>query len=287
MNLPELQPKIFQEFHHILRQGKLSHAYLFSGNFGSFEMALFLAQSQFCENKQDYLPCGSCRECRLIAERDFSDVKVIEPQGNVIKTDTVRELLRDFSRSGFEGQTQVFIIRDADKMHTNAANSLLKFIEEPQSSSYMFLLTSDDSKVLPTIKSRCQIFRFSKNEAYLQQKLESQGLLKDKASLIAAVAEDEEMAEALADMGKFDDIWRSLDRFVGSLLKSPEQSFLQATYIASVAGEKFEQDLAFKIMLVLLAKDRNPEAATKVYQARQMWLSNVSFQNALEYMVLR
>ncbi|MFC3931340.1 DNA polymerase III subunit delta' [Streptococcus dentapri] len=286
MELKNLQPKIFQEFHRILQQGKLSHAYLFTGNFGSFEMALFLAQSQFCENLQDSLPCGHCRECRLIAEGDFSDVKVIEPQGNVIKTDTIRELLRDFSRSGFEGQSQVFIIRDADKMHTNAANSLLKFIEEPQSSSYMILVTSDDGKVLPTIKSRCQIFHFPKNETYLQTQLENAGLLKDKARLIAAVADDEADALAITEMPKFDEIWRSLDKFVRDLETHQDQAFLQVSRLSSLAGDKSEQDLIFKLLLVMLREAQNVAAVSKLYQTRQMWLSNVSFQNVLEYMVL-
>ena len=148
MGLEKLQPKIFQEFQRILQSGKLSHAYLFSGDFASFEMAVLLAQSRFCDSPIDALPCGQCRSCRLIAENDFSDVKVIEPEGQMIKTATIRDLLREFSSSGFEGQSQVFIIRDADKMHTNAANSLLKFIEEPQSDTYMILLTQDESRIL-------------------------------------------------------------------------------------------------------------------------------------------
>ncbi|WP_019771734.1 DNA polymerase III subunit delta' [Streptococcus sobrinus] len=287
MDLADLQPKIFQEFHHILQADRLSHAYLFSGNFASYEMAIFLAQSQFCENLQDSLPCGHCRECRLIAERDFSDVKVIEPQGNVIKTDTIRELLRDFTRSGFEGQSQVFIIRDADKMHVNAANSLLKFIEEPQSSSYMILLTSDESKVLPTIRSRCQIFRFPKNQAYLENLLQEKGLLKSKAGLIAAVADDEASALALADMAKFDDLCRSLEKFIAGLDQAPDQAFLQVMRLASLATDKEEQDLAFNLLLVMLGQRQKLSQVTKVYQARQMWLSNVSFQNVLEYMVLK
>ena len=63
----------------------------------------------------------------------------------------------------------MFIIRDADKMHVNLANSLLKFIEEPQSQIYIFLLTADDSRMLPTIKSRAQLFYFPKNRAYLEE----------------------------------------------------------------------------------------------------------------------
>lgn len=169
MDLESLQPHLFEEFNHILRSDRMSHAYLFSGDFASLDFALYLAKSRFCEHFQDGLPCGKCRECVLIAENEFSDVKQIKPTGQVIKTDTIRDLLRDFSRSGFESQSQVFIIQDCDKMHPNAANSLLKFIEEPQSSSYMILLTSDESKVLPTIKSRTQVIRFPKNEALLRK----------------------------------------------------------------------------------------------------------------------
>ena len=67
-----------------------------------------------------------------------------------------------FSQAGIESQQQVFIIEQAEKMHPNAANSLLKVIEEPQSEVYIFFLTSDEEKILPTIRSRTQIFHFKK-----------------------------------------------------------------------------------------------------------------------------
>ena len=153
MKLAESQSKLFEEFSQIIRENRLSHAYLFSGDFGSLDMAIWLAQSRFCLTPENDLPCGHCRPCRLIAHGDFSDVKLVEPQGQIIKTDTIRQLTREFSQSSFEGQAQVFIIRDADKMHVNAANSLLKFIEEPQSQIYIFLLTADDSRMLPTPSS--------------------------------------------------------------------------------------------------------------------------------------
>ena len=59
------------------------------------------------------------------------------------------------------------------------------------------------------------------------------------------------------------------------------------THLASLATDKAEQDLAFNLLLVLLGRKQVPGQVTKVYQARQMWLSNVSFQNVLEYMVLK
>ena len=81
MELEKLQPKIFQEFQRILQSGKLSHAYLFSGDFASFEMAVLLAQSRFCDSPIDALPCGQCRSCRLIAENDFWMLKSLNLKG--------------------------------------------------------------------------------------------------------------------------------------------------------------------------------------------------------------
>ena len=88
---------------------------------------------------------------------------MIKPVNQVIKTERIRELVGQFSQAGIESQQQVFIIEQAGKMHPNAANSLLKVIEEPQSEVYIFL-TSDEEKILPTIRSRTQIFHFKKQE---------------------------------------------------------------------------------------------------------------------------
>ena len=80
-----------------------------------------------------------------------------------------------FSQAGIESQQQVFIIEQAEKMHPNAANSLLKVIEEPQSEVYIFFLTSDEEKMLPTIRSRTQIFHFKKQEEKAHLALRTNG----------------------------------------------------------------------------------------------------------------
>ncbi|MFM1622002.1 DNA polymerase III subunit delta' [Streptococcus mutans] len=290
MELEKLQPKIFQEFQRILQSGKLSHAYLFSGDFASFEMAVLLAQSRFCDSPIDTLPCGQCRSCRLIAENDFSDVKVIEPEGQMIKTATIRDLLREFSSSGFEGQSQVFIIRDADKMHTNAANSLLKFIEEPQSDTYMILLTQDESRILPTIKSRTQIFYFPKNRAYLIQQLEQKGLLKSQAEILADLSKDPTQAKEFAQNNKLLDLLKACERFTAILFDSKNLAYLEVSRLAQLASEKSEQEWVFQLLTFFLSKNYDKRETLSyleaIYQAKKMWFSNVSFQNALEYMVI-
>lgn len=290
MKLAESQSKLFEEFSQIIRENHLSHAYLFSGDFGSLDMAIWLAQSRFCLTPENDLPCGHCRPCRLIAHGDFSDVKLVEPQGQIIKTDTIRQLTREFSQSSFEGQAQVFIIRDADKMHVNAANSLLKFIEEPQSQIYIFLLTADDSRMLPTIKSRAQLFYFPKNRVYLEDLLQKEGLLLTQAKVLADFAKDEAQALELAKDNKVLDLVNTVERFSQSLLANQDLLYLDVAKLAVQCSEKSEQEMVWAFLTYQLGKDiQNPQARRwldLVYEARKMWLANVSFQNAMEYMVL-
>jgi DNA polymerase-3 subunit delta' len=290
MKLEHLQPQLFKEFNQILKSDRMNHAYLFSGDFASFDFALYLAKSRFCENLQDGLPCGECRECQLIAENEFSDVKIVKPSGQVIKTDTIRELMRDFSRSGFEGKSQVFIIQDCEKMHVNAANSLLKFIEEPQSSSYMILLTSDENKVLPTIKSRTQIFRFPKNKPLLIEQAAKAGVLKTQAEILAELAKTPKHLDELMQDKKILDVIQTCERFVTVLFKEKMLAYLETGRLVQVALEKSDQELVFQLLPLFLAKQFNQKESLvyleKSYKAQQMWKSNVSFQNALEYMVI-
>ena len=91
--LKACQPQQFDRFVHILEQKQLNHAYLFSGYFGSMEMALFLSKSLFCTEKQGVLPCESCRNCKLIDQEEFPDVTIIRPMNQIIKTERIRELV--------------------------------------------------------------------------------------------------------------------------------------------------------------------------------------------------
>lgn len=289
--LKELQPKIVDRFERILEQDKLNHAYLFTGNFASFDLAQKLAQSRFCQNKMGVWPCGECRSCRLIAEEDFSDVTVVRPQNQIIKTERIRELLKNFSQSGVEGNEQVFIICEAEKMHLNAANSLLKMIEEPQSEVYIFLLTSDENLILPTIKSRTQVFHFPKNEDYLVAKLEESGLLKDQAQLLAAYSQTLEEAQNLQTSKFFFDVTQVCQRFVDLCLAKNDLAFLQVARLSSLADDKEKQDQIFRILEILFSqhieKESGRTSLDRLFQSRKMWRANVSFQNALEYMIIQ
>ena len=285
------QPDQFDRFVRILEQDQLNHAYLFSGFFGSLEMAHFLAKSLFCTDKVGVLPCEKCRNCKLIEQEEFPDVTLIKPINQVIKTERIRELVGQFSQAGIESQQQVFIIEQAEKMHPNAANSLLKVIEEPQSEVYIFFLTSDEEKILPTIRSRTQIFHFKKQEEKLIHQLEQAGLVKKKATLLAQFSQSRAEAEKLANQASFWTLVDESERLTTWLVAKKKESYLQVAKLASLADDKEKQDQVLRILEVLCGQDLLQVRVRMILQdlleARKMWQANVSFQNAMEYLVLK
>lgn len=289
--LKDCQPQQYERFVRILEQNQLNHAYLFSGYFGSLEMALFLAKSLFCTDKQGVLPCESCRSCKLIDQEEYPDVTIVRPINQIIKTERIRELVGQFSQSGIESQRQVFIIEQADKMHLNAANSLLKVIEEPQSEVYIFFLTNDEVKILPTIRSRTQIFQFKKQEANLIFQLEKLGLVKKKARLLAQFSQSQIEAEKLLNQATFWTLVEESERLFSDILSRRRESYLQVAKLASLADDKEKQDQVLRILEVLAGKEILQTGAQRILEnlveVRKMWKANVSFQNAMDYLVLQ
>lgn len=289
--LKDCQPQQYERFVRILEQNQLNHAYLFSGYFGSLEMALFLAKSLFCTDKQGVLPCESCRSCKLIDQEEYPDVTIVRPINQIIKTERIRELVGQFSQSGIESQRQVFIIEQADKMHLNAANSLLKVIEEPQSEVYIFFLSNDEDKILPTIRSRTQIFQFKKQEANLIFQLEKLGLVKKKARLLAQFSQSQIEAEKLLNQATFWTLVEESERLFSDILSRRRESYLQVAKLASLADDKEKQDQVLRILEVLAGQEILQTGAQRILEnlveVRKMWKANVSFQNAMDYLVLQ
>lgn len=289
--LKALQPEQFDRFVHILEQGQLNHAFLFSGYFGSYEMAQFIAKSLFCTDKVGVLPCEKCRNCKLIEQEEFPDVTIIRPINQFIKTERIRELVGQFAQSGIENPRQVFIIEQADKMHVNAANSLLKVIEEPQSEIYIFFLTSDEEMMLPTIRSRTQIFQFKKQGTLISLQLEKLGLVKKQAKLLAQYSQSQSEAEKLVTQASFWTLVEESERLLSWLLTKKKESYLQVAKLASLADDKEKQDQVLRILEVLCGQEilqaRVREILENLLESRKMWQANVSFQNSLEYLILK
>ncbi len=173
--------QILQRF---LSSDKLGVTLIFAGadGVGKRQFALALAKAANCQNNQKNNDCcDQCPNCRRIEAGEFGDVVLLKPDGVSIKIGQTRALISDVQVRPREGKQRFFIIEDADRLREEAANSLLKTLEEPPSSSTIILLTSRPNTLLPTIRSRAQKINFapltlSEMLAYLEKNSERPSL---------------------------------------------------------------------------------------------------------------
>lgn len=286
MKIDEIQSNLTKSFSQIIQKNRLSHAYLFSGTFGSYEMAIWLAQSLFCEDLTNGLPCENCRACRLVVSDDFTDFHLIKPEGQTIKTAQIRDLTAVFSQSGYESNKKAVVILEAEKMHANAANALLKSMEEPENDVYIFLLTGNENLILPTIKSRTQVVNFPKNEVYFQNLLEKENLLPSQANLLAKLTDNVDEALEFAKKEWFTVVCQKLQEFVKRYKTSTDEAYLYLSNLTAVFDDKPKQKLAFQILSEYFLEEKNPKILLKILQAEKMWQSNVNFLSCLEMIVI-
>ncbi|GGG24467.1 DNA polymerase III subunit delta' [Paenibacillus abyssi] len=151
------QEKAKRILQHALQRNNVSHAYLFNGPPGTGRMAAAraFAKALFCEAQGDDA-CGSCLSCRKFEHGNQPDLLHVVPDGATIKIDQIRELQRELAYRNSSATRKVYIMEHAEKMTVQAANSLLKFLEEPLSPLVAILITDNGQAVLPTIRSRSQ-----------------------------------------------------------------------------------------------------------------------------------
>lgn len=143
-----------------IRDGRIAHAYLFVGGPGSGKktLARAFASALNCLASPGPIPpdgCGVCGSCRKIAGGVHPDVKIVSPEANALKIEQMRLLQREISYKPYEGEYKVFIIDHAETMTPEAANSLLKVLEDPPEHSVIILLAPGPYAILPTLVSRC------------------------------------------------------------------------------------------------------------------------------------
>jgi DNA polymerase-3 subunit delta' len=139
---------------------------------GKYRFAISLAQALNCDQMQMGEACGDCIPCRKITRNEHADVRTIlresqdpsfkkETKSQFIKIDQVRDMAQQAQFRPYEGRRRVFIIDDAEWLRHEAANSLLKTLEEPPDTSLIILITAKPFSLLDTIRSRCLMLSFA------------------------------------------------------------------------------------------------------------------------------
>ncbi|GAX88694.1 DNA polymerase III subunit delta' [Effusibacillus lacus] len=193
----------------MLSAGRLAHAYLFLGpeDFGMKETAIHFAKGILCESENAVKPCGNCASCRRVDSGNHPDIVWLEPEGQTIKIQQIREVQKTFALKAMEANRKVYIVTRAEQMTTEAANALLKFLEEPPTPVVAILIANRKEGLLPTVVSRCQIIPFHRLPASaIQNALQSEGNSSAKARLLAYVKESIGSARKFSEYEKFAEI---------------------------------------------------------------------------------
>ncbi|MBO9480910.1 DNA polymerase III subunit delta' [Salinisphaera sp. G21_0] len=148
-----------------MQAGLLSHALLLKGvpGVGKGYFARALATRVLCHQNSGEYACGHCKSCELVKAGTHPDLLVVQPEstGKPIKIDQIRQVNEFARKTAQQGGRRVIIINPAEAMNVNAANALLKSLEEPGGDTLFILVSARSGDMLPTIRSRCQMVSFT------------------------------------------------------------------------------------------------------------------------------
>lgn len=185
---------LIQHCYQLVQTRRLAHAYLLTGDNteGKFLLTHEIIKALACPHKDSQgQPCGQCDLCQRAVENLLADVLYIQPDGQWIRVDQIRQLKDWLSTSPLEMGFKLAVIEQADNLNPSSSNALLTLLEEPLNNVYIILYAQSPSNVLPTIQSRVQVIHFQRASladrlAYIQQ----QDIEPSHANIIALLSSD-------------------------------------------------------------------------------------------------
>ncbi len=162
MKLTIAKQRFYSVIKNIVNLNKISHAYLIElDDYDSdFKCVLDFVKMVLCQDSDAMSNVGNCDKCNICRQIDsniYIDLKIIEPDGNVIKKKQLIELQEECRNKSLLNNKKIYIIKEAEKLNDSSANTILKFLEEPEDDIVAILVTTNRYKVIETILSRCQI----------------------------------------------------------------------------------------------------------------------------------
>ena len=163
--------------------GRLGHAYIFTGR-QALTQALALAQALTCAAPREGQPCGVCPSCKKVTEGCHPDIHLLSPEKDAHRIGAMRRVQAEAYLESYEGGKKLFILESAELLLEEAANNLLKVLEEPPEDTVFVLVCADWDKLLPTIRSRCQLFNFGGRASAVLDEARLEALLPPAAEFL-------------------------------------------------------------------------------------------------------
>lgn len=257
--LSEYQPAVGRILFNSFRHKHLAHAYILEGPLGTkrIDTALWIAKVLLCRNiDNDFEPCGVCHNCRRVDQIGHPNLFFVQAEGETIKKRQIMELLVEFSRASVEPGPRIYIIDEAEKFNQEAANTLLKTMEDPGADIYQIMITSQINALLKTIVSRAQVIHFRPvGKMQIHMELANQGF---SPLLVDAVSEyttnTDKAREMVADKVVVDTLNLALDIFRNLLSKEKSVILMFKDQRDSVFQQPETTDF-FLTMLIMFMKD--------------------------------
>jgi DNA polymerase-3 subunit delta' len=286
------QEQVRQFLQGCLRQRTTAHAYIFSGKKGSGRLATAraFAQALYCEQQGDE-GCGTCVPCRKFLHGNLLDYLEVAAEANKksISIDQMRELQRHLSFRTEKGVKKIFVIEEAERLSSPAANSILKFLEEPQSDQTGILLVSNLQAIPDTILSRAQLIKFAEpNVTNILASMPADDHNPALKRLAVELAGNREGALELLDEDWFADMRELVIKLVQEAVLHPYGAviILQQKLSRAKAEQKKQLDIIVQ-MLELFYRDLIYTACGRneliVYADQQKWLASTARQKEISF----
>jgi len=241
-----------------LASQRIPHAYLFRGpdGVGKKLFAWALAAALNCRSRQGVDACGVCSSCKKFKTGNHPDFTTISPDKGVIKIEQIRNLTKDLSYPPYESQFRVVVLEDIQTMRREAANSLLKTLEEPPVGNVLVLTAEASQEVLQTLVSRCQVVPFiSLDLDDTAAILAANGMSGDDSQLLARLAEGSPGRALLYHNADMVGTWKEVVLYLLDPGNDPARDVMGVLGLADKVAAMREDILPFLGLLRLWVRD--------------------------------
>lgn len=228
----------------------ISHAYIIETNnyYRASDFVLSFAKSLLCpSNYVDNKNCKDCDICLQIASNNCTELQIIEPDGMWIKKEQLSGLQKNFSTRAINATNKVYIINQADKMNDSAANSILKFLEEPEENIVAILVVDSAEKLLDTISSRCQKIKLSNKQNVIGDNI--------LENILNCIVDEKEKISELLESEQIQNLYDMSKKFLNSIESNKKETLIRENMYCNCILKDKKMFQYFIKILILFYKD--------------------------------